>query len=130
MSSPDLHAGQRNQIGDLFRIGDNIMFVLQPKPTFKAEVLIATPGGGEGKVKFEFKHMGRKALKAFFESLGSGDTARQDSDALLDLVAGWEGVDEKFSAEALDTLLDNYPAAAKSIFEAYNRGLYEGKVKN
>lgn len=105
------------------------MFVLQPKPTFKSEVIINTPQG-EGKVKFEFKHMGRKSLKAFFESLGEGDTARQDSEALLDLVAGWEGVDEKFSPEALDTLLDNYPSAAKAIFEAYNRGLFEGKQKN
>lgn len=106
------------------------MFALQPKPTFKAEVVIATPGGGEGKIKFEFVHKGRKALKAFFASLGEGETAREDAEALLDLVAGWEGVDEKFSPEALGTLLDNYPSAAKAIFEAYNAGLFEGRAKN
>ena len=105
------------------------MFVLQPKPTFKADVVINTPGG-EGKIKFEFKHMGRKALKAFFESLGEGDNARPDNEALMDIVSGWEGVDEKFSAESLDTLLDNYPSAARAIFEAYNKGLFEGKQKN
>ena len=105
------------------------MFVLQPKPTFKMDVVIPTVQG-EGKIKFEFKHMGRKALKAFFESLGEGDSARPDSEALMDIVSGWEGVDEKFSAEALDTLLDNYPSAARAIFEAYNKGLFEGKQKN
>ena len=102
-------------------------FTLQPKPTFTGEVMIPTPNG-EGKVTFEFKHMGRKALKA--ESLGEGDTARPDSEALLDLVSGWSGVDEKFSPENLDVLLDNYPSAAKVIFEAYNKGLFEGKQKN
>lgn len=106
------------------------MFVLQPKPTFNAEVLIAIPGGAEGKIRFEFKHKGRKDLKAFFESLGEGDTARPDSEALLDLVSDWTGVDEKFSPAALETLLDNYPSAAKSIFEAYNKALFEGKEKN
>ena len=105
-------------------------FVLQPKPTFKADVLIAIPGGTEAKVKFEFKHMGRKALKAFFDGLGEGENARPDEEAILDLVAGWEGVDEKFSPAALGTLLDNYPGAARGIFEAYNRGLFEGKQKN
>lgn len=105
------------------------MFVLQPKPTFKAEVVIPTPTG-EGKITFEFKHKGRKALKAFFESLGEGDTARPDSEALLDLIADWSGVDEKFSPEALDMLLDNYPSSAKAIFEAYNKGLFEGRQKN
>ena len=120
----------RRSTNQLHRNGDNTMFQLQPKPTFKSDVTIVTPGGGEGKIKFEFKHMGRKALKAFFESLGEGEGARQDNDALLDIIQGWEGVDEKFSPEALDTLLDNYPSAAKAIFEAYNRGLFEGKQKN
>ena len=105
------------------------MFVLQPKPTFKADVTIPTPTG-EGKISFEFKHKGRKALRAFFESLSSGENAREDSEALLDLIQGWSGVDEAFSPEALETLLDNYPSSAKAIFEAYNKGLFEGRQKN
>ena len=105
------------------------MFVLQPKPTFKMDVVIPTTQG-EGKIKFEFKHKGRKELKVFFESLGEGEGMREDKDALLDLIVGWEGVDEKFSPEALEVLLDNYHGAARAIFEAYNRGLFEGKQKN
>ena len=105
------------------------MFKLQPNPTFKIDVVIPTQDG-DGKIKFEFKHMGRKALKTFFESLGEGDSARPDSEALLDLVADWSGADGKFSPEALATLLDNYPGAAGAIFTAYNKGLFEGKQKN
>lgn len=104
-------------------------FTLQPKPTFTGEVTIPTPTG-DGKVTFEFKHMSRKALKAFSESLGEGDTARPEIEVLLDLVGGWTGVDEKFSPENLDILIDNYPAAAPAIFEAYKRCLFEGKQKN
>lgn len=106
------------------------MFLLQPKPTFEAEVSIATPGGAEGKIKFMFKHKGRKALKEFFETLSDGEVSRPDHEALLDLVGGWKGVDEPFSPEALETLLDNYPAAAQAIFQAYHKLLLEGRAKN
>lgn len=104
-------------------------FTLQPKPTFTGEVTIPTPNG-EGKITFEFKHKGRKALKAFYESLGEGETARQDLDALIELVSGWTGVDEEFSDENLGVLLDNYPAAPRAIFDAYNKALLEGRQKN
>lgn len=106
------------------------MFALQPKPTFKSDVTFVTPGGGEGKIKFEFKHKGRKALKAFYDSLSEGDKSRPDHDALLEIIAGWEGVDEKFSAENLEILIDNYPTISLAIFEAYNKGLFEAKQKN
>ena len=105
------------------------MFVLQPKPTFKQPVAIPTTDG-DATVTFVFKHKGRKALKAFFDSLGDGETARTDLDALQELVEGWEGVDVPFDAAALDTLLDNYPSAARAIFEGYNKGLFEGRQKN
>lgn len=105
------------------------MFKLQPNPTFKAEVAIPTVEG-EGKITFEFKHKGRKALKEYIDSLGEGENAREDADALGELIAGWSGVDEKYSPEALTTLLDAYPGASRAIFEAYNRALLEGRSKN
>jgi hypothetical protein len=114
------------------------MFVLQPKPTFKQPVTIQTTDG-DATVTFVFKHKGRKALAVFFDSLGGGETgetgetartARTDLDALQELVEGWEGVDTPFDAAALDTLLDNYPTAARAIFDGYNKGLFEGRQKN
>jgi hypothetical protein len=105
------------------------MFKLQPNPTFKAEVAIPTVEG-EGKITFEFKHKGRKALKEYIDSLGEGENAREDADALGELIAGWSGVDETYSPDALATLLDAYPVASRAIFEAYNRALLEGRSKN
>ena len=107
------------------------MFKLQPKPTFKVEVLIPVPGGDSGKLTFEFKHKGRKDLQAYYEGLSEGaSSGRTDADALCELIAGWEGIDAEFSEDNLGTLLDNYPGAAAALFEAYRLGLTEGRRKN
>lgn len=106
------------------------MFKVQPNPTFKADVTFAVPGGDEGKIKFIFKHKGRKALKTFFEDLGNTEKTRTDHEALLEIVEGWEGVDQKFSPDVLELVLDNYPAAGIAIFETYNRSIFEAKQKN
>lgn len=105
------------------------MFKLQPNPTFKVDVTIPRPEG-DGTIKFEFKHKGRKALKEFYDSIGEGDNSRPDLEVVLDLIAGWSGVDTPFSPEALDDLLDNYPGSTGAIFEAYRKGLVEGRQKN
>lgn len=108
------------------------MFALQPKPTFKYDVVIPIVGGLEGKIKFEFRHKGRNDLKAFFDSFteSEGKPAREDIDAIDEIVAGWEGVDEKYSREALATLIDNYPRAASAILTAYSAAIFEEKQKN
>lgn len=106
------------------------MFKLNPKPTFKVDVTIPSPSG-EGKLTLEFKHKGRKALAEFFESLRSDEeAAREDADALSELVAGWSGVDAEFNRDNLAVLLDNYPGASLAIFNAYTSALNEGRVKN
>ena len=118
------------------------MLALKPKPTFKVGVTIHTPGEDDAKVTFEFKHKGRKELKAFFESFagaaesdkveheGKPAEARADSDLLLDIVAGWDGVDHKFSAENFALFLDNYHSAAGAIFTAYLKSFAEAEQKN
>lgn len=108
------------------------MFVLQPKPTFKVPVSIPTPSGVAGKFTVEFRHKGRKAFREFVETFTAdkeGDV-RSDADALDEIIADWKGVDAPYSKEALETLLDNFPAAARELFSAYNAALFEGKVDN
>jgi len=105
------------------------MFKLQPNPTFKVDVTIPTPDG-DGKIKFEFRHKGKKELQKFYASLRVGDVVREDEDALFELVADWSGADGKFSQEALAKFLDDYAGAAQAIFEAYQKGILEGKQKN
>ena len=102
------------------------MFKLQPNPTFKADVTFAVPGGDEGKIKLIFKHKGRKALAEFVKSLTEEGSTRTDLDGLLEIIVGWDGVQEPFSKEALETLLDNYPSAAKAIYDVYFPAVSEG----
>lgn len=105
------------------------MFVLQPKPTFKGEVVINT-FDGEGKITLVFKHKGRKALKEFFESVNDESLKREEVDVLLEIVQDWQGVDTKFSREALADLIDNYPGSGMAILTAYSSAVFEGRAKN
>lgn len=107
------------------------MFVLTPKPTFKADVTIPVAGGKGGKITFIFKHKGKKDLRTFFEDLGKEENAgRSDVDALLELVEGWEGVDQPFSEDNFELLLDAYPGAVMALLETYRKELTEGRAKN
>jgi len=106
------------------------MFKLQPNPTFKAEVLIPVPGGKPGKITAIFKHKGKKELQSFFESLQTEGDQRSDVDALGELLAGWEGVDDKFSEENLGILLDAYPGSAMAFFETFRKEALEARTKN
>lgn len=111
------------------------MLKIQPKATFRAPVLIRVPGQAKpATVTFEFNFKGRDELASFFDSLGgdaeNGIEPRKDADALAELVCGWSGVDEAFSPENLERLLNNYPSSGTAIFEAYTSEIYKAKEKN
>lgn len=106
-------------------------FKFVPNPIFKADVLIPTPGGDPQTLKVNFKHKGRKALAAFYESLTVEGQPRDDVDALCDLIDGWDkGETVEFSRDNLADLIDNYPGATMAFFESYRKNLIEGRTKN
>lgn len=103
------------------------MFKLQPKPTFKARVPITLPGETRAaEIEVEFKHLSVEQVREFFEGL----VGKTDAQALGEIVVGWSGVDQAFSPEALDTLLNNFPSASGSFFDIFRRELLEGRRKN
>ncbi len=100
---------------------------LQPNPTFNAVAELSVPGQDKpAKITVTFKHLSRKQIKDFFGAL----EGKTDADALGEVLTGWEGIDEKFNPEALQTLLDNYPAAAGELFESFRKNLMESRAKN
>ncbi len=102
-------------------------FKLQSNPTFKAKVGISIAGDSKpAEIEVEFKYLSKTAIKTYFDSL----QGKTDADALDDIIVGWNGVDQPYSTEALATLIDNYPAAASDLFEAFRRELIEAKRKN
>lgn len=103
------------------------MFKLQPNPTFKARVELSIPGEATpASIEVEFRHLSKSAMRDYFATLA----ARTDADALGEIVVGWSGVDAPFDRGALATLVDNYPAAAGELFEAFRREAIEGRRKN
>ncbi|QBM23580.1 hypothetical protein E1B03_14525 [Citrobacter arsenatis] len=99
-------------------------FTLQPKPTFKANVSIPRAGDEDGVLTFTFNHKPLKEL-ADLEKL-EGKTA---TDFLLEIIAGW-ALPDKFNADNLAELIENYPAAMKAITETYYRELLGQREKN
>ncbi|PRD13974.1 phage tail assembly chaperone [Pantoea coffeiphila] len=99
-------------------------FTLQPKPTFKANVTIPRAGEDDGVLTFTFHHKPLKELVEL-EKL-EGKTA---TDFLAEIIAGW-ALPEAFSSENLSILLENYPAAMRTITETYYRELMGHREKN
>lgn len=103
------------------------MFKINPNPTFKATVLLSVPGADKpASITVEFKHLAKSALRDYFAGLDG----KSDAEALATVITGWQGVDAEFSVDALALLLDNYPAAAGELFEAFRRELLEARRKN
>lgn len=103
------------------------MFKLQPNPTFKASVALSVPGEPkQASIEVEFRHLSKSAMRAYFTTLAD----REDADALADIIVGWGGVDAAFDRDALAALIDNYPAAAGELFEAFRRETLESRRKN
>ena len=105
------------------------MFKLTANPTFKAKVEISIPGATKpGIIEVEFKHQSKEKLKAFFDQMKDSEAA--DVEHLAKIIVGWSGVDTDYSEEALDAMLDQYPAAAHELFAAYSAELLVSKRKN
>jgi hypothetical protein len=103
------------------------MFKITPKATFTAAVALSVPGEAVlARISVDYKHLSKKAVKAYFEGL----EGKTDAEALGEIITGWDGVDQPYSREALDALIDNYPAAAGELFEAFRRELLEARQKN
>ncbi len=102
------------------------MFKITPNPTFKATVSIAVPGEQAAKLKLVFRHKTRDEAKAFFERVSreaaedaGGSPAARERKVLEEIVAGWEDVDQPFTGDALEQLLQNYHNAATAILDTY-----------
>lgn len=103
------------------------MFKLTPDPTFTAPVDIHVPGQADpARVEIEFRRLTRTGIAALMQSI----PGREDGDVIAEIVAGWSGVDAPFSAQALATLVDNYPAAALAIYETFLSENGEARRKN
>lgn len=102
-----------------------VKFKLQAAPTFKAKVEIPVHGGKAVPVEVEFKHRTKDQLTEWLD----GAKGRKDTEALLDLIAGWE-LDDPLNAESVELLVQNYAGAASAIVSAYVAELIQARRGN
>lgn len=103
------------------------MLKITPDPTFKADVKISVPGQEEPAiVKMVFVYKTRVEMFEFLEA----QKEKPLTDTLAEVITDWEGFDQKYSKENLVLFLENYPAASLEIWTAYNKQLFESRVKN
>jgi len=100
---------------------------LKADPTYFAKVEIPTPNGAV-EIKVEYKHMTRDAYKTFLEA--EAKLGRSDEESLMDIMAGWAGVDAEFSKEAVSQLCQQYHAAPRAIVEGFIYSLTQSRLGN
>ncbi|MDN8612799.1 phage tail assembly chaperone [Variovorax ginsengisoli] len=130
------HAGRRDLLAGqpaLHQVLIGRMFKLKADPTFSAKVAIPVAGGASVEVPFTFKHRTKKQFADWLESLEERRKARAgenlDLEIVLEVIAGW-GIDETFSNENVEILLEERIGAAVAIRDKYIDELTKQREKN
>lgn len=110
------------------------MFCIDPAPTFEADVPIPVIGQAEpAHLACTFKHRKVSELAALQRRLSASEV--DDVQVLLELVHAWQmqradGSAVPFNADTLRELIDAYPHAAVSIYQAYQDALQRARLGN
>jgi len=87
------------------------MLKLTPNPTFTASLDIDLPGGKKEKVSFVFNYKDKTQYEEFIARCAEGKN--QYFDALVEIVSGWDGIEEEFSKDSFALFLKNYHRATQ-----------------
>ena len=94
-------------------------------PTFKSNVGVPVAGGDPVMIEMEFKHRTKTALDEFIKAR----VDKTDAETFLEMVVGWD-LEDAFSKESVETLLENYAGTSLAAFRVYIDQLVQTKVKN
>ena len=103
------------------------MFKIKANPTFPATVKIRAPGGEVQELKVVFRHKRKDEVVAFFHEAPAKD--RSDADCILEIVESWDA-DMDLSAKSIEELIQVFPKAPLSIFNAYMAELIDARLGN
>lgn len=99
---------------------------LVANPTFRASVGIPLAGGDPVAVEMEFKHRTKTQLDEWIKSRDD----KPDIDSFMDMVVAWPGLDDPFTRENVETLLENYIGTALASYRVYVEELVGARAKN
>lgn len=105
--------------------------VLTANPTFKAIVGIPVPGQeNNSPVEFVFKHRMKSDLQEWRDAmLEEMKVSGVSADHVMSMASGWD-LEEAFSAENVQLLLETYPGSGLAIYVKYNNELQDAKLGN
>lgn len=104
------------------------MFPVDPYPTFTVDnVELSLPGQAEPVlVSLTFAHLDQRARDQFDVDFKD----RPIREALTHVLHGWGGFSKPFSAEARETVFDNYPVTVAEMWRTYREEMTQSKRKN
>lgn len=104
-----------------------VKFVLDPAPTFKAKVDIPVHGSDTVPVEFEFKHRSSDAMDELLTKVSEG--AFNSVQSIQEIAVGWE-LDDPFTEESIQKLVQNYQGAASAVVRKYMAELRQVRLGN
>lgn len=105
-----------------------VTFRLKADPTFRSAVEIECPGGAKATLELELRHMTRAQLAEFGSDAALA--SRDDVQTIMAIVAGWHNVEDPFTKEAVEVLVDNYHGVAGKIVRAWSLELVRVRQGN
>lgn len=101
-------------------------------PPFIATVQIPLHGdeGGVCPVKMTFLHRSRDEFEEWRKGVAERDSSvESEAKTLMECVVGWE-LDDEFTVENMQLLLNKYGGASLAIFSKYREELHPQRIKN
>jgi hypothetical protein len=102
---------------------------LAVEPTFQAPVTIPAPGGKLDPVTFTFKYRTKDELDAYSKSMEKNVESISNVDVVMGIAEGWD-LDDAFTRENVERLLQKFHAAAGVISRAYITELTQARLGN
>lgn len=109
------------------------MLKLLPEPLFTIPVPVPVPGEADALINCTFRWMDADAFDAWLQASAGqtgGKVYERDADSLIEILAGWGGVDAELSRDTLRDLFRARPKLAQSMVAAYAAELLKAPAKN
>jgi hypothetical protein len=99
------------------------MIKIAQQPEFWTDVTFYAPGGNEvGSARTKWRAVSRS---------GYNDLMKLPADEIIrSTLVGWEGIEDEFNVENVNRLIDLIPSAARSLLDAFTRGLFAAERGN
>lgn len=94
-------------------------------PDFPLPVKFILPNGVEAKFKFTVKALKSSELQAAYKNAQD----QTGAEFLRNIATGWE-LEDEFSDENINELIDNYPSIVGALISTYTQALAGYRVKN